>query len=149
MTNRIVNILTVIAILLMIWALIGLYNETAKADSFGLNAQVGNSTAPAYGLNLQKDFGVGYLNLDDAIVADASSNFTTLSAGFQLIGIHFGVWGGDKFITNNVISGLGTEIGFVVPLNKDFFIRENNRVGRYTGDSNTETSASLGVGLTL
>lgn len=139
--RRLLFIVTAVALAILL-------SKTAKGDSISTSVGIGDKAVVNYGLTLQKDWYMGYLNLENDIAGNASSNTTTLALGLHFCDINLGIYGGDQFTSGAISEVFGGEAGGTLHLGKGpWFLKDSVRIGRQTGSSLTYGSLSGGVGL--
>jgi hypothetical protein len=139
----------ILFIILVIALVILLNSKNAKGDSISADIGMGDKSTVAYGLSIQKDWSAGYINLENTVAGNGSSNETTVGIGAQGFGLNSGFYGGDKFVTGQLTPVYGIEAGGALPIGRGFFLKDLIRIGRQTGSDITYGSMSAGIGLTL
>ena len=141
------RLLFIIAIVLLC---IFLNSRVAKGDSISATIGAGDRSVVNYGLTVQHDWELAYINLENDVAGNGSSNTTTVAIGAQALGLNLGIYGGDQFVTGKLTPVFGGEVGGSLKLGRSpFFLKDSVRIGREAGSDLTYGSISGGIGLTL
>ena len=126
-----------------------LLSSTCRGDSLSINASVADRSVPSYGIDLEKNFGIGYLDLQNMVTSDRLSSTTTLAVGLELYNINGGILAGYNVQGSQVSPLVGLELGFTAPITKVLFLKENNQVTKQFGGDTIIGAITLGLGIEL